>query len=177
MNLEGLSPTPKQRNFIKTLLAKEGSLTSEALVKAAESQDSPIHDLFVWDNRRAGHLYRLRQAARILRSYTGWLPSVVTGSSRTPSVAYQTPLAVKVRPTPEEPARWVKTANALEDEFMRSQLAQDRMNAVKRFIKQLLTVPELVALYEKLNRTIENYRIEPPRTPSKKVRKEFAHVR
>lgn len=160
MNLESLTPTAKQRGFIKTLFARHGdNLSSEELVKAAQDQESPIHDLFMWDNRRAAHLYRLRQAARILRSFTGWLPSVLEGQKkRSATTAYRMPIAVKVRVDPSEPKKWVLTANALENKFMRRQIIEDRITAVRNFIKQLLVVPELVGLHEKLSRALKSYR-------------------
>lgn len=160
MSFESVGPTPRQRNFIKKLFAQEGSLTSADLVKAAESEDSPIHGLFTWDNRKAANLYRLRQAARILRSYTLWLPAVLKGSKKVAGSrqSQSQPFAVKVKSAIDAPYRWVRTANALEDEFMRTQLALDRVSAVRRFIKQLLAVPELVALHNKLAQVIDSYR-------------------
>lgn len=46
----------------------DGKLTPEAVVKAAKSSMSPLHSSFEWDNTRAGHLYRLQQAADLIRS-------------------------------------------------------------------------------------------------------------
>lgn len=159
VDVENLRTTPQQRNFIKDLFSKHGSLTNEILVKAAEPQNSPIHDLFIWSNRRAGHLYRLRQAARILRSYTAWLPTVVRGAKeQTLKANPRKPLAVKVRINQEEKMkRWVPIANALEDQFMRHELLFDRVDRVKMALQQLLVVPDLEELHAQLTSIIEAY--------------------
>ena len=160
MNMESLRTTPVQRNYIKGLFAKHGnSLTSDQLVQAAEAQNSPIHELFTWNNRRAAHLYRLRQAARILRSYTGWLPEVMKKHAKgAPNlVANREPFAVKIRRHPEEDKRWVQTANALENKYMRDQLIFDRIDRVKAALDQLVVVPELLDLREQLTKIINSY--------------------
>lgn len=184
MDIENTRTTPEQRTYIKTLFAKNGNaITSELLVKAAQAQDSPIHDLFTWDNRRAGHLYRLREAARILRSYTGWLPSVIKGKKKESVPGFQIPMAVKVRPAPDEPFKNVQTANALEDEFMRRQVIIARIDGVKRSIKQLLIVPELKKLYAQLLEAIDSYPISSmmenfsDKNEVRSTKKELAHVR
>lgn len=186
MSTESLRTTPEQRTFIRKLFEKNGkSLSSEQLVMAAEAESSPIHDLFTWNNRRAAHLYRLRQAARILRSYTGWLPTVMkqtTGSKDDVNVtANKVPLAVKVRTTPDEKPKWVQTSNALENEYMKRQVISDRLNRVKQSIQQLRAVPELEDLYEQLNTVIDRYKVVIVAKGEKKAkkadRKEEAHVR
>lgn len=45
---------------------ENGKVTSELLVKKAEPKDSPLHDLFEWDNAIAGAKYRLSQATNII---------------------------------------------------------------------------------------------------------------
>lgn len=43
-------------------------LTPEAVVKAARPAKHPLHNRFEWDDTKAGHLYRLHQAAELIRS-------------------------------------------------------------------------------------------------------------
>jgi hypothetical protein len=198
MTTESLRTTPEQRTYIRKLIEKRGnSITSEQLVMAAEPGDSPIHDLFTWNNRRAAHLYRLRQAARILRSYTGWLPTVVKtspgGKDDVLVAANKIPLAVKVRTSPDEDPKWVGTANALENEYMKQQVISDRLRRIKQALQQLLVVPELEDLYQQLTTVINRYKVviapygvgtekgvapkKGEKTPKKSERKEQDHVR
>lgn len=44
----------------------EGRLTPEAIVKAARPKGSPLHDRFEWDDRKAGHAFRLIQAQKLM---------------------------------------------------------------------------------------------------------------
>ena len=144
----GLMTTSKQRAYIATMIAERGikGLTLEGFVAAAKPQDSPIHDLLTWDNRRASHLYRLREAARVLRSYTGWVPTKITGNGKTLVNTNQTPIGVKVRTSPDGPIATVKFADALEDAYMRQDLISRRIAWVRNSIKTLLTVPALRGL-------------------------------
>lgn len=45
-----------------------GSLTPDLVVKDAESPDSPLHELFEWDDGIAGHKYRIEQARQVITS-------------------------------------------------------------------------------------------------------------
>ena len=47
-----------------------GRITPEQVVESASHPTSPLHDLFEWDNKQAGHKYRLGQARAIIRSMT-----------------------------------------------------------------------------------------------------------
>ena len=45
-----------------------GKITSDLVLQKAESEESPIHELFEWDDAVAGHKYRLSQATQIIIS-------------------------------------------------------------------------------------------------------------
>lgn len=146
--------TDAQMKYIKKLLLERGhdGLSTDMLVKLAEPSNSPINNLFMWDNRRAGHLYRLRQAARLLRACVGWSPT-----KKRPD-AQQTNVSVLVTPEPGAAARHIATSYALDDEHMRQDLISRRISAVRNAIKQLLVVPELRDLYAKLDEAIVTYK-------------------
>jgi hypothetical protein len=48
--------------------ANRGRLTPEAVVRDAEDPDSPLHDYFEWDNKEAGHRWRIEQARALIVS-------------------------------------------------------------------------------------------------------------
>jgi hypothetical protein len=48
--------------------AQRQQLTAEDVVKAATPKSHPLHHRFEWDNRVAGHAYRVHQAAELIRS-------------------------------------------------------------------------------------------------------------
>lgn len=55
---------------IQRLYDERGKVTSTDLVEAAQSEDSPAHAGFEWDDAVAGREYRLNQARRWLRVCT-----------------------------------------------------------------------------------------------------------
>lgn len=60
----------KTKKIVDRLLEinNETELTAERLVKEAKSPKSIFHDLFEWNDSKAGHLYRLVQARNIINS-------------------------------------------------------------------------------------------------------------
>jgi len=47
--------------------AQHGGLQASVVVAEAEPKDSPLHGEFEWDNKKAGHKYRLMQARTLIR--------------------------------------------------------------------------------------------------------------
>lgn len=43
-----------------------GKITSDLILQDAEPEDSPLHELFEWDDAVAGHKYRLSQATNLI---------------------------------------------------------------------------------------------------------------
>ena len=159
--------TPEAKTALDVLFAKCGDqVHEEQLVDAARPKDSVLHDLFPWDDHRAAEDYRKQIAARILRSYHVVRFRIVQGAPRT---SVDVPFAVKVKPSPDEEKVWIKTQVALKNEYSRDQLIAERIAWVRRGIKQLLVIPELVSLYEKLNRVIEEFQPEKDAPPASGV--------
>lgn len=52
---------------VQAILSQHGSIKPSTLIERARSKDSPAHDGFTWDNRKAGDEYRLIEARRWLR--------------------------------------------------------------------------------------------------------------
>ncbi len=59
--------TQEQVDFLATL-HEGGRLRPSAVVEAARPSDSPLHDLFEWDDRVAASAFRLEQARGIIRT-------------------------------------------------------------------------------------------------------------
>ncbi len=47
-----------------------GKLTNELVLQSAESEDSPLHEIFEWDDAVAGHKWRLEQATKLIVNLT-----------------------------------------------------------------------------------------------------------
>lgn len=48
--------------------ANGGRLTPQAVVEDAKREDSPLHELFEWDQRRGHEIYLLHKAREVIRS-------------------------------------------------------------------------------------------------------------
>jgi glycine cleavage system protein P-like pyridoxal-binding family len=47
-------------------IAREGRLTAKNVVEEAQNEDSPLHNLFTWDNDVAAEKWRLHQATMLI---------------------------------------------------------------------------------------------------------------
>jgi hypothetical protein len=85
-----------------------GDILADAIVEAAKPKTHPLHALFEWDNRAAGHQYRLHQARVLIRS-------VVIEDAPTDDAGHQTRVrAIVSAPTPNGP-RYRPTVEVAED--------------------------------------------------------------
>ena len=55
-----------QRRTLKDIVEKEGSVTPERLLELAKKKRHPLHQDFLWDDKIAGHKYRLKQATDMI---------------------------------------------------------------------------------------------------------------
>jgi hypothetical protein len=53
---------------LQKLEDKEGRITAKAVVDAARAPRHPLHDLFTWDDKKAGEQYRLMEARTLIRA-------------------------------------------------------------------------------------------------------------
>ena len=58
----------KIAEWLADLEDKNGRLDPVVVEKAARSKSSPVHDLFEWDDKKAGYQFRIQQARTIIRS-------------------------------------------------------------------------------------------------------------
>lgn len=54
-------------DLVKSLADEEGRISPDLVVAIAEPEDHPLHGQFVWDNKIAGHQFRLGQARALIR--------------------------------------------------------------------------------------------------------------
>lgn len=103
---------------IDTLVDQRGSVTAEALVKAARSLGSPIHHLFEWDNGKAAAQYRLAQARTLIRSIVVTVENVQTRAFRSvvtrDSAQGYVPIAAAIRDVDYGPQIVAAARRALE---------------------------------------------------------------
>lgn len=64
---KGISPDEAIKE-LESIENTYGSLTAENIVTASEKENALFHKLFLWDNEKAAHQYRLSQARTILNN-------------------------------------------------------------------------------------------------------------
>jgi hypothetical protein len=84
-----------------------GTLLPVDVVEDARNPNSPLHDLFIWDDTAAAHSYRILQAQTIIRTvvrvgtYERRSQHVVVRNTPAPAPDYRSPRL----PSPAEPMR------------------------------------------------------------------------
>lgn len=132
------------------LYEKHGKLVASELVKAATPKDSPAHPGFEWDNKKAGHEYRLWQAR-------GWFRRIEIRAEpdaeperpiNVPKVFSQTTIEQACPEDEAEPSRegeyQLKSVLVQRpDEFARAlDQAQAKLTAAKRALDELYEAAE-----------------------------------
>lgn len=56
------------RDQLRSVYETQGELTPSLLLQVASPKTHPLHDRFEWNDKVAGHKYRLVQAAELIRS-------------------------------------------------------------------------------------------------------------
>ncbi len=67
-----------QHEELKRLAAEapSGLLTAESVVEHAKKEDSPLHELFEWDDSEAAKLFRIQQARQTIRAFVRYEPRI-----------------------------------------------------------------------------------------------------
>jgi hypothetical protein len=64
-----ISVDPQQSGEeLQRIRDKYGRVETEIVIEEARSEDSPIHEHFVWDDQEASHLYRKQQARHMINA-------------------------------------------------------------------------------------------------------------
>ena len=98
--------------IFESIEARDGSLTSRAVVEEARPQGSPLHEAFEWDDFAAAEAYREQQAAGMIRCLR---VSVQTRESSDPKV-------VRAFVHAAGSGQYVNTARAMTDTDLRQVL-------------------------------------------------------
>lgn len=63
-----ITVTPIIEKEISRLYRRDGELKASILVREAAKKASPLHDVFEWDDEKAGHEFRLIQGRNLIRT-------------------------------------------------------------------------------------------------------------
>lgn len=123
---------------LTALRGEDGRIDPEAIVNAARSKNSPLHDQFEWDDGAAAEQYRIWQARDLLRVCVTVLP----GTSQE--------IRAFVSLSSEKGYR--STGQVLVNANHRSQLLSDALDDMRRFEAKYRHLSELADVIAAMNR-------------------------
>lgn len=129
------------------LRERYGVCPPSMFVEAASPDDSPLHDLFEWDDTIAGPKWRLQQAREIIRSVKVILHEQEKAA----------PMFVHVRlSTPEGTSDgYVETARAMSDAKMRQSVLADARRQLKGIRARYALFSELASVFAAIDKLDE----------------------
>jgi hypothetical protein len=120
-------------------LKRADKLLPDAVVKAARNPSNPLHDQFEWDDKVAGHKYRLWQARVLISSVT-----IVRDEKAEKPV----PVFVSLmRDRVDEGGGYRALEEVLADEQMRGELLATALHELKAFQHRYHVYRELAGIF------------------------------
>lgn len=101
---------------LRDIYEREGRLSPELLVQLAEPEEHPLHHRFEWDDTVAGRLYRLDQAAGIIRS----VRVVVEREPERPPIKVRAFVAREEMGLADEPGEYIPVTEVIASDVMRT---------------------------------------------------------
>lgn len=125
---------------------KYGEVTCEKLVDESRKKDAVLHDLFEWDDKVAGELYRKNQATKIICSLIK-VPAdeELKGSKTRAYVNVQTSEDITSK------GRFVSIDSAMSDEEMRGIVLKNALRELISFKIKYKTLNELAKIFEAID--------------------------
>lgn len=128
-----------------------GDLRPEAVVEAARTKRSPLHEFFEWDDSAAAHEYRLTQARHLIRSI-----EVITVDDGDRVNAFHN-VVVKNDDNDEVRSRaYVTLQRAMTDDDLRQQVVDSLYAQAQSFVRQAKAFNRHAADFEPVVRAIES---------------------
>lgn len=126
----------------------DGYLEREHVVKEAENPASTLHSYFEWDDKKAGHKFRLAQATMLICSI-----SIEPTKENEPEQRAFT----SIKKLGEGKASFIPTSIALKETFFRNQIIQraiDELDAAKRKYGNLSQLEDVFDTYDEVKKRL-----------------------
>lgn len=151
---EGKAAVRKKRPWKKIahrleIIAKNGSLTPEAVVADAKSTRSPLHDEFEWDDEKASHQYRVWQARKLIAHVR---LVVETKSLTISSVAYvRDPKALRSE------QGYVSVASMKTDRELAVEAVENEAKRAMAYLQRVRDLAAILDLSDELDAILEQF--------------------
>jgi hypothetical protein len=124
------------RDHLTAIYHEHGYLTPRLVVDVATDDAHPLHGAFEWDDRVAGHKYRVVQARELIRT-----AKMVT-KEPTETEPGQSARAFLSVPTPESSHSYVPTDIVGQDPLLRRMALQQMEHEWKALMRRYRTIQE-----------------------------------
>lgn len=147
-------------NWVRTYQAETGDVPSRAdLLKAATPVDDPKHAMFNWDNRTAGHSWRLQQASMFLCRL---VVNMITPAGREHSVR----AFVSVTPAGKHRG-FMAFDQAMADPILRAQVVQDAWEDLQTYARKFAMLMEYPSVHNSYAMFAQSVRALAPDKPER----------
>ena len=138
--------------IVEYLERKNGSVTSEAFLEVAKSEDSPIHNMFEWNDKVAANKYRLEQSRKIICALK---VVVVTDNEDKPEKKVSA--FVNINPPSEVSTRsvYMNLNNALSNEDTRKNVLDRMYRDMQAFIDRYYTFDEVSNVIQAMSEVLD----------------------
>lgn len=124
-----------------------GKLTNDLVLQNAEDEDSPIHELFEWDDAVAGHKYRLTQATQLIINLA-FEPDEQTKPK--PVRAYY-----NVSEPDKKKGSFVNMKSAFSNPDSRDIILKRALRELESFKEKYQSITELAGVFSKIDELLE----------------------
>ena len=124
-----------------------GSVTSELVLQSATPEDSPLHEIFEWDDSKAAHSYRLQQATVLICNLSC---EVETENELKPIVA-----RAYIDVSGNTKGSFVNVKAAFQNQDSRELVLQRALNELKAFQEKYKNLLELADLFSVIDELVE----------------------
>ena len=134
------------------LKIEEKSLTPENVIENARRKDSPLHDLFEWEDSIAAEKWRLAQARIIINEVKVVIDSKEYYAFESVSVCLPTNNGSSTTETTEVVREYKPIVEILNDEDLRKQVIKSALNHLAYWEKQNEKYSELTPIIKSANK-------------------------
>jgi hypothetical protein len=127
-----------KRELLRIAAENGGILKAEEVVNCAESESSPLHKFFDWDDSEAAVKWRLEQARNLINVTVEYLPSA--GSNETISVKVFQNLSTD---RCNAGGGYRISVDVLDDRDLYARLVQDAINTMNYFCEKYASIKQL----------------------------------
>ena len=125
-------------NTLKSIMeASGGVLMPSSVVEHARDEDSPLHDLFEWDDFEAAEKYRLHQARQLIRVCV----------TIEPTTKNEVRMFVNLLPSRYDGGGYIDTLAALKSEPTRALVLETALSELQAFEKKYNDLIELAPVF------------------------------